>query len=307
MYSAADILHGLQSPAAMVREANRLCHTRGRRYDHNPAGVDVFEEDWDNLILLDACRYDYFEQYHDLPGDLETRTSRGGATYEFVRANFSGRTLHDVVYVTTNSWYVRLREELGSELHDVIDLHLDPEAKYHDDEFKIVMPDTLAETAREAADRYPEKRLLIHYIQPHHPFVGPTGREHFSHPSSALGEVFDAAESATIETLRRAYRENVEIAVGSVAELLPNLAGKTVVSADHGEMLGERHDYLPMRDIGHHEGIYNEPLTTVPWHVIEGDRRRRIVAEPPRERQDVDAGHIEDRLADLGYITGGEN
>jgi len=304
MYSVSDVLHGLRDPTAVIREANRLCHTQGRRREYNPRGIDVFGADWDNLILLDACRYDYFEACHDLPGRLEARTSRGGATYEFVRANFTDRTLHDVVYVTTNSWYVRLRDELGSELHDVIDLHLDPEGTYHDDEFKIVMPDTLAEQARAAADRYPNKRLLIHYIQPHHPFVGPTGREHFGHPSSALREVFDAAEDATLETLRRAYRENVEIALDSVAELLPDLPGKTVVSADHGEMLGERHDFLPMRDIGHHEGIYNEALTRVPWHVIEGNGRKRIVPEPPQSKPDIDAGRVERRLADLGYIVG---
>lgn len=303
MYSVSEILDGIRSPRAVVREANRLCHTRGRRRSYNPHGVDLFAADWDNLILLDACRYDYFARIHDLPGRLESRISRAGATYEFVHANFTDQRLHDVVYITTNSWYERLRDTLGAELHDVIDLHLDPEGTYHDDRFKIVMPETLTREARKAAMRYPNKRLLIHYIQPHHPFIGPTGRETFTLASSALREVYEDANDATLRTLRRAYRENLEIVLESVQTLLEELTGKTVISADHGEMLGERHDFIPMRDIGHHRGIYNEVLTRVPWHVIDDGHRKHIEPDAPSERAPVDTEQVERRLADLGYIA----
>lgn len=303
MYSLADLRRGIESPKATAREFNRICHTRNGRYDHNPRGINLLDEDWDNLVILDACRYDYFAEMADLPGELGHRRSLGGNTFEFVRANFRDRTAHDTVYVTANSWYLRLREEIGAELHHVRDLHWgDEDGQYHDDRFNIVPPDVLTEHAVRAAEEFPNKRLLVHYIQPHHPFIGPTGRELFDYPSSSLTEVVRRATEATADDVRRAYRENLGIVLESVAELVETLSGLTVVSADHGEMLGERHDFLPVRDFGHHQGIYNDVLTTVPWLEIEGESRKRVIPEPPHERsQEADVDELERRLEDLGY------
>ncbi|MFW6130788.1 MAG: hypothetical protein ACOC56_06340 [Atribacterota bacterium] len=41
-------------------------------------GDYFLEEEWDNLIILDACRYDTFKKYNDISEDLEFRYSRGG-------------------------------------------------------------------------------------------------------------------------------------------------------------------------------------------------------------------------------------
>lgn len=46
--------------------------------------LKVMREEWDYLIILDACRYDYFaaiwENYFD--GELEKRVSLGSGTLE---------------------------------------------------------------------------------------------------------------------------------------------------------------------------------------------------------------------------------
>ena len=34
-------------------------------------GVRVVDETWDYLIILDACRFDYFKRYNTLNDDLE--------------------------------------------------------------------------------------------------------------------------------------------------------------------------------------------------------------------------------------------
>lgn len=303
MYSLADLHRGLTSPKAALREMNRLCHTRGKYYDYNPCGTSVFNRDWDNLIILDACRSDYFRELSSLPGRFEYHWSLGGNTREFVQTNFRDRELHDTVYVTANSWYLRLREKINATLHYVNDLHMgDENGEYHDDRFNIVPPEVLTRHAIRTAEEYSNKRLVVHYIQPHHPFLGPTGQKHFNYPSSSLIEVIDQAENATVQDVRQAYRENLEIVLESVAELLDQLRGKTVVTADHGEMLNDRHEYIPVRDFGHHMGIYNEVLTKVPWHIFENGPRKRVVAEPPRdELQEVDTDQLERRLKDLGY------
>lgn len=304
MYSLSEIRRGLTEPRTALREVNRLCHTRAGRRPYNPRGIDVFEADWDNLVILDACRYDSYREATTLDGRLERRTSRAGATSEFVRANFSRRTLHDTVYVTANSWYLRLADELGTELHDVVDLHMHPDGRYHDEEVGVVRPEVLTERAIDVAEQYPNKRLVVHYIQPHHPFLGPTGREHFDLPSSSMEAVLDDAGNPPPSLVRRAYRENLSIALDSVERLADALTGKTVISSDHGEMLGERHDFVPIRDYGHHVGIYCDVLTAVPWHVLKWESRKEIVPERPRnDHRDVDPERLDRRLADLGYIT----
>ena len=64
--------------------------------------VRIMEESWDVLILLDACRYDYFEkirQEHLPAGDLSCRTSIGSSTVEWRNNSFPG-VYKDVVYVS---------------------------------------------------------------------------------------------------------------------------------------------------------------------------------------------------------------
>jgi len=306
MYTLSDLKIAAQSPKSVLRELNRLGHTRVRTQDYNPNGICVFDEDWDNLIILDACRYDLFAERSDLPGTLEHRISRAGATREFVQSNFTGRHLHDTVYLTANSWFQRLRNVIDSEVHKLIDLHMnDPDGRYHSEEFKVVPPEALTERATEAVDEYPNKRLVIHYIQPHHPFMGPIGRKYFKHRTANMNEVINESSDATPRLVKRAYTENLDMVLSSVSDLLPSLPGKTVISADHGEMLGERHDFVPMRDYGHHSGIYNDVLTRVPWHIVENGSRKRIVPEAPEdETEEVDVALLERRLADLGYKMG---
>lgn len=85
--------------------------------------MNVLEKDWDNLIILDACRLDYFERLADLPGRTERIESLGAITYRFVRGNFAGRTLYDSVYVMDHGWYLQLKDEIGSDVHAHYNLH----------------------------------------------------------------------------------------------------------------------------------------------------------------------------------------
>jgi len=301
-YSLSDLKTAANNPKLVLREMNQLFYSSFGRHESNPYGRSVFEEDWDNLVILDACRHDFFERQADLPGQLDSRTSLGSCTPEFVEYNFRNRSLRDTVYVTANSWYLKLRDEIGSEVYDLVDLLSSPDRKYSDPDHNIVLPETMTEVARRAHDENPKKRLIVHYIQPHHPFIGPTGECYFQTDSASLPEVVREEPNATRELVERAYRENVDRAVDAVADLLPNLRGKTVVTADHGEMLGERHEYIPIREYGHPAGIWSDLLTTVPWHVYTNGERKETVAERPVAGSDGESGYaVDERLESLGY------
>jgi hypothetical protein len=85
--------------------------------------------------------------------------------------------------------------------------------------------------------------------------------------------------------------------------LAEKLDGKTVVTADHGEMLGARSSPVPVTEYAHPARNYVPELVKVPWLVFEGDRRT-VTAEEPldyREKQDIHASS-EKRLKALGYV-----
>ena len=62
--------------------------------------VNVMEEDWDFLIVLDACRYDYFSEMYEgfFTGRLEKRISPGCSTVEWLKRS-SPDYYPEVVYI----------------------------------------------------------------------------------------------------------------------------------------------------------------------------------------------------------------
>jgi len=278
---------------------NRLYYSARNPDGYNADGIDVFAEDWDNLLILDACRYDSFAEQSTLAGILDSRISRASATREWVHANFTDRQLHDVVYVSANPNCRKVADEIGAEVHAYVDVWQDDTLV--GDNNTIVPPATVTELALDTAEEYPNKRLLVHYVQPHYPFIGPTGEEHFD-PGATLKQVSRDLDT-TGELLERAYRENVDIVLEEADRLVDTLSEKTVVSSDHGELLGEQLFPLPFRAYGHPVGIYMEELVKVPWHVHVNGERREIVAEAPSERDDIDERAVEEQLRNLGYVT----
>jgi hypothetical protein len=119
--SLSRLRRGLASPNLFLREANRLYHRRGYTRSYNTAGVDIFAEDWDTLLVLDACRYDMFAEQSSLPGRLESRISRGSNTVKFPTGNVASRSLLDSVYVTANSQLYHNRQQLHAKFHAVVD------------------------------------------------------------------------------------------------------------------------------------------------------------------------------------------
>ncbi|MDS0282276.1 hypothetical protein [Haloarcula onubensis] len=306
MYSLSQLKRALGSPNLFFRELNRLYHRRLNSRRFNTAGIDIFDADWDNLLILDACRYDMFEEQHNLDGTLERRLSRASSTQEWLHANFTDRDLRDTVYVTANPQYYRHRDVLGTTFHAVVDVWKE---EGWDEELKTVPPEVTTKHAIEAAERYPDKRLLVHYIQPHYPFLTERGQpfdndQAFLKPDEAgsWNQVMTGELDADANTIWTAYRETLDRTLPSVAELLATLDGKSVVSADHGNMVGERATPFPIREWGHPRGIYTSELVTVPWFVVEGDRRDTVAEEPAERASDVTDELVQDRLEQLGYV-----
>jgi hypothetical protein len=257
--------------------------------------------DWDTLIILDACRYDTFEKYNPFDVPATCVESNASHTAEFLERTFT-EDRHDTVYVTASPQVVGYE----SRFHDVVHVW----DSDWDDELRTVRPDSVTDAARVAMDEYPDKKIILHYMQPHYPFIGPTGRELGTHATFTGGlqerehlSVWEllSAGKVSIEDVRTAYEENLELVLEDVTGLISELDGKTVVTSDHGNLFGERVSPLPIRLYGHPPNIPAEKLIQVPLVELPFDSRRRTTITPPSEATSG-RENVESRLEDLGYL-----
>jgi len=223
-------------------------------------GINISNEDWDNLIILDACRFDIFEQISTIPGNLNRKVSKGSATMEFVQKNFTDKH-HDIVYVTANP---------------TVDKHLQTDQFHaivrawdtHWNEKKgTVLPSDMAEVTLDTYKKYPNKRIISHFIQPHQPFIGEIGDKIYQssefgstlrgHRDTALGDspdwsrygknVYTGLFDGKIdpELIWRGYKENLELTLPYVEKLCRQMDGLSVVSSDHGNIFSQpKYQYL---------------------------------------------------------------
>lgn len=326
--------------------------------------TNVMKEQWDYLIILDACRYDYFEQVHDkyLTGDLSKKLSVGSSTKEWRDKSFT-EYYPDVIYISPNGYInscilvkgFSAREHF-SKVYDLWDCGWDEEKG-------TVLPEVVTKSAIDIIKASQNKRAIIHYCQPHAPYLDVDITESgLARHAPLLDKMLAGTEKQrktknvifckimyTLhgifywmglrgnlalwklreflgmlpanhmdavrriggkEGLRKAYKQNLEMVLKHVAELVSHLSGKVVITADHGEMLGENGCY------GHWNRCSKRLLLEVPWLVID---RGKKVTEPasqttdkeqkepqPTEPTDKQADkkikrQIRERLRALGY------
>lgn len=143
------------------------------------SGVDVSEQDWDNLIVLDAYRYDYCEEYSRFDGELSRLLTHGNWSMEWVLRNFEGRDLTDTVTVSANPFYERLDEVSVFMLESI------------EDEDTAVT----TEWSLNLNEEYPNNRLIVHYMAPHQPH---RGRSPESSPTSTKNSPTSGSCSGTV-------------------------------------------------------------------------------------------------------------
>lgn len=297
-----DIRRGLSNPPLIGRELNRLFY----KYRGHPFPTkDYFESDWDNLIILDGCRYDLFIE-SEANWNAKPVYSPASNTSEFLKMVFGNRTLLDTIYITANPQYYRYRSEICTDFYDVFDLWMGPS---WDDEIGTVPPEEITDVSLNVYENNPDKRLIVHYMQPHFPFLdsdinsGVVSRPN-QETENFWTEMMRDNLAIRKEELWNAYLNNLNYALTYVKKLVDVISGTTVITSDHGNMLGERSRPIPTREWGHPQGIFTEELTKVPWVNILGDRAEPIIPEKKKAANDTKKMDTAlERLSDLGYRT----
>lgn len=280
-------------------------------------GINVLSEDWDNLIILDCLRYDIFKEMNTLEGDMGSVISKASKSLDFVKRNFEGKNATDCVYVTANGWNEKINSSPFFTTAKTYDSFNERLGFYH--------PEQVYELSVKTFDEFQNKRYIIHFMQPHAPYLGAQAdklREkiseeydlNFSQINQLRGRKADkpkltnlqeAAELGyiTLDELKEVYIENIEVVLPYVKRLHSKMGGKTVVTADHGELLGERKSPLSRNSIGHPGEIACRELRQVPWLVLEHNTRRETQHDPAIDSKEISDKQVEDTLEALGYLN----
>jgi hypothetical protein len=262
-------------------------------------GESVYDRDWDLLVVLDACRPDVLATYEDEYAFLDD----GGATYSvgsysrsWMRRTFSrrnAREVADTVYVTGNPFS-------GTVLDAEDFAHLDEVWRDEWNETEgTVLPDPVTNRAIRRYRQYGPDRLVVHYMQPHHPFLtdDSTGFTAESFPDPREADPWDQVRwgKRTLANVVEAYRENLPQCLDSIATLLSSVdADRVAITADHANALGERGLY------GHPAYGAIDAVRRVPWYETTATDTGQY--DPPEVAGSAGAATDPmDRLADLGY------
>ena len=274
------------------------------------------------LVILDACRYDVFEEvYCDyLNGELSRVWSSGRWTADYVRRTWDNS--YDLTYLSSipvvSDFYFELQ---GNEFRpsnyfdEVVPLW---DSKW-DPELGTVPADEVTNTALAYSAQSDRTRLVAHYAQPHVPYVGdtmilPWDPEEVDHDPQELLEkgidrptqrIYRQIKSGELpeSELWQAYRDNLKYVLDEVIRLVRRADCPIIVTADHGEHLGEDGKYL------HEEESCL--IRQVPWFVVSDSEIGTVPIE--EEHQSVELANdsqtqssdeVKEILADLGYVDG---
>lgn len=274
---------------------------------------DYVGSEWDVLIVLDACRADLFYDLVDatLFEDVSTATSPASETREWLEYLFDGQH-GDIVYVAGNPMVSQVKP---SAFHDLVEVW----RTAWDATSGMVRPEAVTEAAKQAAAEYPNKRIVVHYMQPHAPFPGypdlnfsgdadewglevseehPTYDEYgdINNPWEAL-----AAGIVDEDHVWEAYEDALEHVVQEVESFIESTDRRVVVTSDHGNAFGERSWPIPLKIYGHPGEKRHSVLTDVPWAVADGSLSA-IEDSTAESSSEATEDEVAERLAHLGYV-----
>lgn len=300
----------------------------GQLYNY---GEPIYERDWDVLIVLDACRSDLMAAVasgYEFTSATSTH-SVASTSAEWMAKNFEPEEYRQAVertaYVTGNPFtdeicfshqcpdcgVARKRVsgtdcdgcESGAAPTRVPDHDfqiLDEVWQYGwDDDLGTIPPDPITDRAISTWRNESPDQMIVHYMQPHHPFVGSEIQTSLS--PEGFGEmgresVWNLLRRGEVskEAVWRDYVKNLEYVLDDVSRLLNNIdADRVVLTADHGNAMGELGLY------GHYRDVPLGAMKRVPWCETSASNIQDYSPETTERENDDD---VKERLKDLGYM-----
>ena len=282
-------------------------------------GTNIFERDWDLLIVLDACRTDVLREFrssYPILADFETIWSVGSATREWAANTFTAAhrdEIADTAIVAGNATVEHVLNAGGtgieSEFVDrftdwsVVDSSavgtIDSVWDYgmNDPYGGTTLPSVVTDRAVSICRAGNFERYIVHYIPPHIPYRAKALIENRSLDDHERDPWTFLRSNDSDEPVRSAYQRELDWVLEHVEVLLNNVdAQKVVITADHGELFGELGLYA------HPAGVPHPNLRRVPWVETTANDSGIYTPKLSGERNVSPRSNAREQLENLGYI-----
>ena len=252
--------------------------------------IDLVDYDWKYLAILDASRYDYFMDVYRkvfpdaVPKKAITTTL---STPQFMK-NFENKDCHDIVYLNTvvkfDAWLPK--QNMFKVVH-VWDLDWS-------NNIGNIHPKSVNERFFSQYRSRPDKRFVLHYMQPHPPHISIGGNpadrkenhvgnfsmdfktKYFSQYTVwSFKKILHIKPTLPLEICYRnhgkqgviqAYKDDIILGLEYVKMAMKKSPGKWVITADHGMTVTEKDYGLCGNDLGYKKlPNIKELVETVPW------------------------------------------
>ena len=265
----------------------------------------IRKRDWDILIILDACRYDIFKEMSQKmlgKNKVTKMISPATQTVEWLDKTFKEQDFSDVIYISSNPFVNSkgiIPEQGGYSFNannhfkiivDVWDTGWNPD-------ISTVHPLDVNKAAIVSMDVRPKFRYIIHYMQPHSPYIFYGGLKTHMHPVQNMQKNLNPPTDLSIfskiankflsqetiwkigkslgrnptwdlgklwfkygqEGIEKGYREDLKLVLNHIKKLIKLYPKKKIIiTADHGERLGEKGNYG-------HGGKRDKAVIEIPW------------------------------------------
>ena len=335
MISANKLGKNIQDPRKSIRKFNHAvmskfdsAHRRAMLpiNSRRPVGTQIFDQDWDLLVILDSCRPGLIKEVKDeyeFVNGVDRVWSVGGTSPEWMAHTFERKYIQQISqtgYVTSNphSQTVienQLQEHFADSSKDVTALQ---RYKHH---FDIIRPGDLGhyqpvwkKSSKDEVTHYdlygsPRKvtehgirlgrhtdldQLILHYMPPHIPYIINAKREDrspYRYEESPWGYIRETGDKMQV---REVAVDMVRWVLDEVEIVLDNIdADRVVITADHGDAFGEYYLYH------HWAGSFHPNIRYVPWIETTASDNENY---EPNISDGSDEVEIEQRLEALGYL-----
>lgn len=245
-----------------------------------------YEKKWDTIIVLDAARFDYFKEFYSIfpnleRGNLKKAKSPGSATPEVLPKLFDG--YRDDWEIITGHPYIGPNRMVKT---NCLDENYEWRASNHFGSvkniqnqisecspIKVITPNQVANAVLDSDN----EKTIGWMLQPHAPYIGNTklsiGK---GFPWSIFTEEDGKLSKEVVTLIRVAYRSNLLRAFASIMNLVGKIDGRTIITADHGELLFEKE--RSKEDYGHPHCSNDKRLREVPYLTIDSDKTVNVSA-----------------------------
>lgn len=270
----------------------------------------AMSEPWHNLFILDSCRADIFKEVYPefallKESKYQDRVSSSSSSPEFVEKNFCGNYFGDCILISANPYPATMAP-------DAFFFRFDAWSIIFDQHVNNVRPEDIYEVFLAYRKRFPDKRIIVWFMQPHIPFI--TAPHLFSDYNFEERTKEIAAEGAAASDYRniwekvldgevdsgevwKGYKGDLRLVLKVIVEGHNEAHGQTTITADHGEICKR---FLGVKLFGHPSRIRDRELITVPWLTIPGALPQTVV-EKNYGHSAADMSELNETLKKFGY------